>query len=107
MVRRRAPLLVDVAVATTAALARHEERGRDGAVDVGVRRRGKERTARAGALLVHRRWRGRRILDAIRRPPPRLAAAAHRRGDTGRHKHGHYRGTGEPKTDVVSAFRRA
>src|SRR6266498_5390809 len=75
VVRRRAPLLVDVAMAPPAALAGHEERGRDEAVDVRVRRRWKERARLASAFAVHRRGCRYRIFNTIRRPPPRLAAA--------------------------------
>ena len=55
VVRRGLPLLVDVGVAPPAALAGHEEVGRDDAADVGVGRRGEERAVRAAAFLLHAR----------------------------------------------------
>ena len=50
VVRRRVPLVVDVLVAAAARCAGHEEVRRDGAADVGVGRRGKERDSAARRL---------------------------------------------------------
>ena len=105
MMCRRAPLLVDVAMTPCAALARHEEGGRDDALDVCVRGRGEEGPRGPGSFGIHRRRRGRRIRDAIRGPPPRLAAAAldgrrsRRRDDHDDH------GANEPRDARAAALR--
>ena len=75
VMRRRRPLLVDVAVAAAAHLARLKEARRDRAVDVRVRRRREERARGAGAFVLHPQRRRRGVHDPERRAAAAVVAA--------------------------------
>src|SRR2546426_9319988 len=89
MVRRRAPLFVDVAMTPPAGLAGQKKIGGDDASNVRIGRRWKERARRTSSLFIHADGHDRRIDDAVRAAQPGVASRpVERRADRGNENYG-------------------